>query len=162
MNRVVFSREGGIRPVAVVLVGLVLSAVAFAINTFIAGAAPPALGAPEEVSHFGFVKVVLATVPAVLGNALGFYMSYRRHDPRADLKFLAPAAGFYVVFMSIPVWGLVSGGTVTAFAVGAIINTVAVAVAVPAFLALRPTTPEIAAEPAAYVAGESLAQTAVK
>ena len=138
MSRIVFGREGGIRPVAVVLVGLVLSAVAFAVNTLISGSVPPALGAPEEASQFGFVKVVLATVPAVLGNALGFYMSYREPDPRADLKFLAPAAGFYLVFMSIPVWGLASGGTLTAFAVGATLNTVAVAVAVPALLALRP------------------------
>lgn len=103
MNRIVFSQEGEIRPAAVVGVGLVLSAVAFAINTLIADAAPPALGAPDEVSQFGFVKVVLATIPAVLGNTLGFYLSYRRHDPRALAKFLAPAAGFYgPVLGSVP------------------------------------------------------------
>lgn len=138
MNRITFSREGEIRPAAVVLVGLVLSAIAFAINTLIANAAPPALGAPDEVSQFGTVKVVLATLPAVLGNALGFYMSYRRYDPGADLKFLAPAAGFFVAFMMLPVWGLVAGGTITAFAVAASLNVVSVAVAVPALLALRP------------------------
>ncbi len=138
MNRIVFSREGGIRPAAVVGVGLILSAVAFALNTLIANAAPSTFGAPGEVSQFGFVKVLMSTVPAVLGNALGFYLSYRRPDPRALVKFLAPAAGFYAAFMSIPVWGLLAGGTLTAFAVGAIINTVAVAIAVPALLALRP------------------------
>ncbi len=161
MNRIVFSQEGEIRPAAVVAVGLVLSAVAFAINTLIANAAPPAFGAPEEISQFGFVKVALATIPAVLGNALGFYMSYRRYNPRALVKFLAPAAGFYAAFMSIPVWGLLSGGTFTAFAVGAILNTVAVAIAVPALLVLRPGT-EVAPEPAPHDAGELLAETAAK
>lgn len=159
MNRIAFDREGRIRPAAVVLVGLVLSAVAFAINTLIANVVPPALGASDEVALFGTVKIVLATVPAVLGNALGFYMSYRSFDPRALVKFLAPAAGFYVAFMSIPVLGLISGGTFTAFAVGAILNTVAVAIAVPALLALRPqVTPEAAPD----TAGELLPQTAVK
>ena len=161
MNRIMFDREGGIRPGAVVAVGLVLSAVAFAINTLIAGAAPSAFGAPEEISRFGFVKVTLATIPAVLGNALGFYTSYRRHDPRALGKFLAPAAGFYAAFMSIPAWGLLSGGTFTAFAVGAILNTVAVAIAVPALLALRPGS-KIAPEPIPEDPGELLAETAVK
>ncbi|QIN80131.1 hypothetical protein GBA65_18195 [Rubrobacter marinus] len=161
MNRIMFSRGGEIRPAAVVVVGLLLSAIAFAVNTLIAGAAPPALGAPGEVAQFGIVKVLLASVPAVLGNTLGFYMSYRRYDPRALVKFLAPAAGFYAAFMSIPVWGLISGGTFTTFVVGAIINAVAVAVAVPALLALRPT-PEIVPEPVTYGAGEALAQTAIK
>ena len=159
MSSIVFGQEGKIRPVAVVGVGLILSAIAFAVNVLIANVAPAAFGAPGEVSQFGFVKVLMATVPAVLGNALGFYMSYRRHDPRADLKFLAPAAGFYAAFMAIPVWGLISGGTFTAFAVGAILNTVAVAVAVPAFLALRP---QVDPEPAPRDAGELLTQTAVK
>lgn len=161
MDRIVFSREGGIRPAAVVGVGLLLSAIAFAVNMLIANVAPPAFGVPGEVSQFGFAKVLMATVPAVLGNALGFYMSYRRYDPRALLKFLAPAAGFYAAFMSIPVWGLISGGTLTAFAVGAIINTVAVAIAVPALLALRPEA-GISPEPVPDAAGELLAQTAVK
>lgn len=161
MNRILFGREGEIRPASVVGVGLVLSALAFAVNTLIAGAAPPAFGAPEEVSRFGFVKVVLATVPAVLGNTLGFYMSYRRYDPRALVMFLAPAAGFYVAFMSIPVWGLLSGGTFTAFAVGTILNTAAVAIAVPALLALRRGS-EIAPKPIPDDAGELLAETAVK
>lgn len=159
MNRIVFSQEGEIRPAAVVGVGLILSAIAFAINTLIANAAPPALGVPGEVSQFGIVKVVLATVPAVLGNALGFYMSYRRYDPRALVKFLAPAAGFYVAFMSIPVWGLLAGGTFTAFAVGATLNTVAVVVAVPALLALRP---EGAVEPTSDNLQELRAETAVE
>lgn len=161
MNCITFRQGGEIRPAAVVGAGLILSAVAFAVNTLIAGAAPAAFGAPEEASLFGTVKVLMATVPAVLGNVLGFYMSYRSYDPRALLKFLAPAAGFYVAFMSIPLWGLVSGGTFTAFAVGAIINTVAVAIAVPALLALRPRA-EIAPEAVPEDAGKLLAQTAVK
>ena len=86
MNRIMFSREGEIRPAAVVLVGLILSAMAFGTNTLIANAVPPALGAPGEVSQFGTMKVALATFPAVLGNALGFYMSYRRYDPRAGAR----------------------------------------------------------------------------
>ena len=152
MNRITFSREGEIRPAAVVLVGLVLSAAAFAIDLLIAIAAPAALGAPEEVSRFGIVKVVLATFPAVLGNALGFYMAYRRYDPRALVEFLAPAAGFFVVFMSLPVWGLISGGTITAFAV-----------AVPALLALRPDPrPEAATETVSDGFRELRAETAVK
>lgn len=161
MGRIVFSQEGGIRPAALVGFGLVLSAVAFAINTLIANAAPPLLGAPGEVSQFGLVKVVLATVPAVLGNTLGFYMSYRRYDPRALAKFLAPAAGFYLAFMSIPTWGLISGGTLTTFAVGSALNTVAVAVAVPALLVLRPG-PETAPEPVSNGVGELVAEPAVK
>ena len=82
--------------------------------------------------------MLLASVPAVLGNTLGFYMSYRSYGPRADLKFLAPAAGFFVAFMAVPVWGLLAGGTTTAFAVASILNVVPVAIAVPALLALRP------------------------
>ena len=46
MNRITFSQQGKIRPVAVVLVGLVLSAVAFALDMAIATAAPAAFGAP--------------------------------------------------------------------------------------------------------------------
>ncbi len=161
MNCIVFSWEGEIRPAAVVGVGLLLSAIAFAVNALIANAAPSAFGAPEEISQFGFAKVALATVPAVLGNALGFYMSYRRYDPRALVKFLAPAAGFYVAFMSIPAWGLISGGTFTAFAVGASLNTVAVTIAVPALLALRPGT-EVAPETVSHDAGQLLAETAAK
>ncbi|CAA9510644.1 MAG: hypothetical protein AVDCRST_MAG12-3199 [uncultured Rubrobacteraceae bacterium] len=138
MNRITFSQEGKIRPVAVVLVGLVLAAIAFALDMAIATAAPAAFGAPGEASAFGVGKVLLASVPAVLGNTLGFYMSYRSYSPRADLKFLVPAAGFFVAFMAIPVWGLLAGGTMTAFAVASILNVVPVAIAVPALLALRP------------------------
>jgi hypothetical protein len=135
----------------VVLVGLVLSAIAFAINALIANVVPPALGAPDEVGQFGFVKVLLATIPAVLGSTLGFYISYRRYDPRAVVKFLAPAAGFYLAFMAIPLWGLIS--------VGSVLNTIAVAV--PALLVLRPGT-EVDPEPAPHDAGELLAETAAK
>ena len=138
MNRIAFSTEGEIRPAVVVMVGIVLSAVAFGVNTLVANAVPPALGAPGEVAHFDAVRDVLATLPAVLGNTLGFYMSYRSPDPRADLKFLVPAAGFFVAFMGLPVWALVSGGTTTAFVVASALNVVSVSVAVPALLALRP------------------------
>ena len=138
MSRIAFDGEGRIRPAAVVLAGMVLSVVAFALDTLVATAAPALLGAAGEASAFGTGKVFLASVPAVLGNTLGFYMSYRRPDPRAELKFLAPAAGFFVAFMSIPAWGLISGGTLTSFAVGAVLNIVPVAMAVPALLALRP------------------------
>ena len=138
MNRITFSREGDIRPATVVLVGLTLSAIAFALDALIASAAPAAFGAPGEVPAFGLGKVLLASVPAVLGNTLGFYMSFRRYDPRALVKFLAPAAGFFVAFMIPPIWGLLAGGTFTAFAVASILNTVPVAIAVPTLLGLRP------------------------
>lgn len=146
MNRITFSQEGEIRPAAVVLMGLVLSAIAFALDMLIATAAPSAIGALGEAPALGLVTVLMMSVPAVLGNALGFYMSYRRYDPRADLKFLAPAAGFYVAFMVPHVWGLLAGGTFAAFAVAAILNTVPVAIAVTTLLALRPG-PESALEP---------------
>ena len=147
MNRITFSQEGEIRPAAVALLGLVLSAVAFAIDSLIANAAPSAIGAPGEVPEFGIGKVLLATVPAVLGNTLGFYLSYRSYDPRALVKFLAPAAGFFVAFMVPPAWGLLAGGTLAAFAVAATLNVVPVAIAVTVLLALRPQArPGIAPE----------------
>ena len=158
MNRIAFSQNNEIRPAAVVGVGLVLSAIAFALDTLIAGSAPALLGAPEEASAFDVVKVLLSSVPAVLGNTLGFYMSYWSPDPRADLKFLAPAAAFFVAFMAIPTWGLISGGTLTAFAVGAILNIVPVAIAVPALLTLRPER-DIAPEFIPADAGKLLAET---
>lgn len=111
MNRITFSLEGKIRLTAVVLVGLILSAVAFALDMLIATTAPSAFGAPGEVAALGFATVLGMSVPAVLGNTMGFYYSYRRYDPRADLKFLAPAAGFYLAFMVPHVWGLLAGGT---------------------------------------------------
>ena len=144
MNRITFSKDGGIRPAAVVLVGLVLSAVAFALDALIANAAPSAFGAPGEVPAFGPGKVLLASVPAVLGNTLGFYLSYRRYDPRALAKFLAPAAGFFAAFMVPPVWGLIAGGTFAAFAVASVLNVVPVAIAVSVLLALRPDQPATA------------------
>ncbi len=149
MNRITFSQEGEIRPDAVVLVGLVLSAIAFALDMLIATAAPSAIGVLSEVPTLGLVAVLMMSVPAVLGNTLGFYMSYRRYDPRADLKFLVPAAGFYMAFMVPHVWGLLAGGTFAAFAafaVAAILNAVPVAIAVTTLLALRPG-PESAPEP---------------
>lgn len=139
MNRIAFSRGGGIRPAAVVLLGLILSAIAFALDWMIVRNAPAIFGSLGEVHEFGIGKALLASVPAVLGNALGFYMSYRRYDPRADLKFLAPAAGFFVAFMIPPAWTLLfGGGTLATFATSAVLNTIPVAVAVSALLALRP------------------------
>ncbi len=140
MNRITFSREGEIRPTAVVLVGLVLSAIAFALDMLIASAAPSAIGALGEAPALGLVTVLMMSVPAVLGNTLGFYMSFRRYDLRALVKFLGPAAGFYVAFMVPHVWGLLAGGTFAAFVVAAVLNTVPVAIAVSALLALRPAS----------------------
>ena len=61
--------------------------------------------------------------------------------------------------MAIPLWGLISGGTLTAFAVSSVLNTIAVAV--PAQLVLRLGT-EVAPEPVPHDAGELLAETAAK
>ena len=142
MNRIAFGRDGEIRPYAVAVVGLVLSALALAIDMLIAAAAS-AVGAPE----LGVGRVLLSSVPAVLGNALGFYASHRSYSPRSLAKFLVPAAGFFVLFMIPPVWGLVAGGTVAAFAVAAVLNAVPVAIAVTVLLGLRPETrPGIAPE----------------
>lgn len=138
MNRITFGPEGEIRPAAVALVGLVLSAVAFALDVLIATAAPSFIGAPGEVAARGFATVLGMSAPAVLGNTIGFYYSYRRYDPRADLKFLAPAAGFYLAFMVPHVWGLLAGGTFADFAVGAALTTLPVAIGVTALLSLRP------------------------
>ena len=138
MNRITFSPEGKIRLAAMVLVGLVLSAVAFALDMLIATTAPSAVGAPGEVAALGFATVLGMSVPAVLGNAVGFYYSYRRYDPRADLKFLAPAAGFYVAFMVPHVWGLLAGGTFANFAVAVVLTTLPVTIGVTTLLALRP------------------------
>ncbi len=138
MNRITFSPEGKIRLAAVVLVGLVISAVAFSLDMLIATTAPSAFGAPGEVAALGFTKVLGMSVPAVLGNTIGFYYSYRRYDPRANLKFLVPAAGFYVAFMVPHVWGLLAGGTFANFAVGAALTTLPVTIGVTTLLALRP------------------------
>jgi hypothetical protein len=138
MNRITFSPEGEIRPAAVVLVGLVLSAIALALDMLIANAAPSVFGAPGEVPEFGLGKVLLASIPAVLGNILGFYMSYRAYHPRALVKFIAPAAGFFAAFMIPPAWGLLAGGTFAAFAVASVLNVVPVAMAVSVLLGLRP------------------------
>jgi hypothetical protein len=138
MNRITFSLEGKIRLTAVVLVGLILSAVAFALDMLIATTAPSAFGAPGEVAALGFATVLGMSVPAVLGNTMGFYYSYRRYDPRADLKFLAPAAGFYLAFMVPHVWGLLAGGTFANFAVAAVLATLPVTIGVTTLLSLRP------------------------
>jgi hypothetical protein len=71
-------------------------------------------------------------------------MSYRHYDPRALVKFLAPAAGFFLLFMVPPVWGLLPGGTFATFAVASLLNIVPVAIAVPALLSLRPDSVALA------------------
>ncbi|MEJ7840395.1 MAG: hypothetical protein WKF95_01400 [Rubrobacter sp.] len=138
MNRVTFNESGDVRGAAVVLVGLTLSVIAFALDVLISTVGPSVVGAPGEVPAFGLGKVLLASVPAVLGNAYGFYSSYRAHDPKALLKFLAPSAAFFVAFMIPPVWGLIAGGNLATFAVAALLNIVPVAVAVSVLLGLRP------------------------
>ncbi len=136
MDRITFNESGDIRGAAVVLVGLTLSAIALALDVLISTVGPSIVGAPGEVPAFGLGKVLLASVPAVLGNAYGFYMSYRAHNPKALLKFLAPAAGFSVAFMIPPVWGLIAGGNLATFAV-ALLNVVPVVLAVAVLLGLR-------------------------
>ena len=138
MNRITFSPKGEIHPAAVVLVGLVLSALAFALDMLIATTAPSVFGTPGEVAALGFATVLGMSVPAVLGNTIGFYYSYRRYDPRANLKFLVPAAGFYLAFMVPHVWGLLAGGTFANFAVSAALTTLPVSIGVSALLSLRP------------------------
>ncbi len=148
MDRITFSKGGDIRPAAVVLVGLALSAIALMLDMLVATAAPSVFGALGEIPAFGLGKVLMASVPAVLGNTLGFYMSYRSYHPRALVKFLAPAAAFFLAFMIPPVWGLLAGGTVASFAVASLLNIVPVAIAVPALLSLRPG-PQPGSAPAA-------------
>ncbi len=154
MNRIVFGKEGEIRPAAVVLAGLILSTIAFALDWMIVRNAPAIFGSLGEVHEFGVGKALLASFPAVLGNTLGFYLSYRRPDPRALAKFLAPAAGFFVLFMIPPAWTLLlGGGTAATFATSTVLNIVPVSLAVAAFLALRPR-PESAPEPVSELQAE--------
>lgn len=138
MNRITFNESGEIRGAAVVLVGLTLAAIALALDMLTATVGPSVFGAPGEVPAFGLGKVLLASVPAVLGNTLGFYMSYCAYDPRALVKFLVPGAAFFVAFMIPPVWGLLVGGNLATFAVASLLNIVPVAIAVPVLLSLRP------------------------
>ena len=68
MNRITFSTEGEIRTALVVLVGLILSAIAFTLDVLIANAASWAFGAPGEVPAFGLFTVLMMSVPAVLAT----------------------------------------------------------------------------------------------
>jgi len=147
MNRIVFSKGGEIPPDAVVLVGLVLSTIAFALDWMIVRNAPAIFGSLGEVHEFGIGKALVASFPAVLGNTLGFYLSYRSYDPRALVKFLAPAARFFAAFMIPPAWTLLLGwGAVATFATSSVVNIVPVSLAVAAFLALRPGLPSEVAQ----------------
>ena len=140
MNRLTFDQTGNIRAPSVVLLGFVLSGLALSLNVLLAGVAPTAFGVPSDLSVLGLNRLMWATIPAVLGNALGFYLAYRAPHPRALRKFLVPAAAFYGLFMIPHLWALLAGGTLGAFGVGALISTVPVALAVPVFLGLRPGT----------------------
>jgi hypothetical protein len=140
MKRITLCRGGRLSLAALALVTLALSAVALAIDMLVAAVAPSVLGEPSDDLVLGLVGVSLASIPPVLGNAIGFYFSYRSYDPRALLKFLAPAAAFYLIFMIPPVWGLVAGGAFASFAVASALNVVPLAVALPVLLSLRPDT----------------------
>lgn len=116
MKRITLSKGGDLRPAGLVMVALVLAAIAAALDMLVATAAPAVLGVPSDLPALGLGTVLLASIPPVLGNALGFYMSYRSYQPRALLKFLVPAAAFFLLFMIPPVWGLLAGGTPASFA----------------------------------------------
>lgn len=120
------------------LAALLLAATAAALDLLVAAAAPSVLGVPSDLPALGLVPVLLASIPAVLGNAFGFYTSYRSHQPRALRKFLVPAATFFALFMIPPVWRLLAGEAPAAFAAAALLNFLPVAIAVPALLRLRP------------------------
>ena len=81
---------GRLSPVALSLVILAMSAAAFAIDILVATVAPSFLGVPGDDPVLGLRRVSMASIAPVLGNAIGFYMSYRSYHPRADLRFLAP------------------------------------------------------------------------
>jgi hypothetical protein len=56
MNRIVFCKEGEIRPVAVVLMGTVLSTIAFALDLMIVRNASAIFGSLGEVHGFGSAR----------------------------------------------------------------------------------------------------------
>lgn len=147
MNSVMFGETGRLRTSSVLLAGLALSALALTVNTQVAAAAPAVLGAPNDLPPLSPARLMLATLPAVLGNTLGFFLAYRSPHPRALLKFLVPAALFFVLFMLPALWALLTGGSLAAFAVATVINVVPVAVAVPVLLSLRPSQETSAAAP---------------
>ena len=138
MNRLTFNPTGSIRVPSVILLGFVLSAMALTLNVLLAGVAPAAFGVPNDLPVLELNRLMWATIPAVLGNTLGFYLAYRSIRLHALRKFLEPAALFYALFMIPPIYALLGGGTLAAFTVAALINTVPVALAVPVFLSLRP------------------------
>ena len=144
MRRITLSKGVDLRPAGLVLVALVLAAIAVALDMLVATAAPSVLGVPSDLPALGLGKVLLTSIPAVLSNTLGFYMSYRSYHPRALSKFLVPAAAFFLLFMIPPVWGLLAGGTPASFAAAALMNIVPVAIAVPALLSLRPNSVAVA------------------
>lgn len=105
MKRITSSKGGDLRPAGLVLVALVLATITVALDMLVATAATSVLGVPSDLPALGLGEVLLASIPAVLGNALGFYMSYRSYHPRALSKFLVPAAAFFLLFMIPLVWG---------------------------------------------------------
>jgi hypothetical protein len=89
-------------------------------------------------------------------------MFYRSYDPRALVKFLAPAAGVFVLFMIPPAWTLIlGGGTLGTFATSSVLNIVPVSLGVAALLALRPERGS-ALEAVGDAAGALLIEPAVK
>ena len=138
MNQLTFDTNHRIRTMSVVLIGIVLSALALSLNLLIARLAPNLFGIPADLPLLTLNTLMLATIPAVLGNTLGFYLAYRSPHPHALRKFLIPAALFFVLFMLPHIWTLFTGGTLSAFALATLINTVPVGLAVSVFLNLRP------------------------
>ena len=138
MNHLTFSPIGEIRTSSVILLCVLLSGLALSLNLLIAGVAPGVFGVANDHPVLSLNKLMLASIPAVLGNTLGFYLSYRSPGPRALVKFLVPAALFFVLFMSAPTWLLFTGGTPAAFALTALLNAAPVILAVSIFLSLRP------------------------
>ena len=138
MDQLTFDTDHRIRTMSVVLVGIILSALALSLYLLIARIVPNLFRIPADLPLLTLSNLMLATIPAVLGNTLGFYLAYRSPHPHALRKFLIPAALFFVLFMLPHIWTLFTGGTLSAFALATLINTVPVGLAVSVFLSLRP------------------------
>jgi uncharacterized membrane protein len=138
MKRFTLFRGSRLSLAALALVTLALSVIALTIGMLVDAVAPSVLEVPSDDPVLSLMSVSLASILSVLGYAIGFYFSYRSHDPRALLKFLAPAAGFFLAFMISPVWGLLAGDAFASFAVASALNVVPLAVALPVLLSLRP------------------------
>lgn len=112
--------------VALVSLGVTLGVRALALGPFDVSSDTPALGFP---------LIVIGSVMPVFGNALGFFLSYRRPGRWSLLAFLGPAA-LFLVGGSVPVllhWS--DGGDGGALAAGLAVTAVPVALVVPVLLA---------------------------